>query len=323
MPKKKVIVFEYIDEKGLNLLCQDELLDVVYYNSEPVPADVLQKDLAQAHGILVRTAEINKKIIDAAGRLEIIAKHGVGLDNIDIEAATARKIPVTITPGANSNAVAEHVLAMIMSLAKKLVDADADMKQRRFERREHYFGEELDGKTLGIIGLGRIGSRLALKARLGFGMTVLTYDPFVSDEYALRFNARRVSDLDELLQASDYVSLNVPLTELTADMIDRPELARMKSSAFLINTSRGGVVEETALYDALKADRIRAAGLDVFALEPATPDNNPLLTLPNVLVTPHTAGVSKEAGIQMAVMSAGEIISVLHGRPPANPFNFA
>lgn len=321
MNKKKVIVFEHIDDAGLKLLREDRHLEIIYYDSKTISAGTLENDLKQARALLTRTVEIDQNMMQSAIHLEIISKHGVGFDNIDIAAATERKIPVTITPGANSNSVAEHILAMILALAKKLTTADADLKQNLFKRKEHYSGEDIGSKTLGIIGLGRIGSRLAQKANLGFGMNVMTYDPFISNEYASRFNARWIADLDELLQHSDYVSLNVPLTELTMNMIGMRELDLMKQSSILINTSRGGVVDEAALYQALKDGRIKAAGLDVFAVEPPTPDNNPLLTLPNVLVTPHTAGGSKEAAIQMAVMSAREIINVLHGKPPANPVN--
>jgi len=260
-------------------------------------------------------------MLQSSPKLEIISKHGVGFDNIDVTAATEMKIPVTITPEANSDAVAELTMAMMLSLARNLPAADSDLKQGRFSRREHYTGIEIGGKTIGIIGLGRIGSRVCRRSSLGFDMKVLAYDPFVSEEYAGSFGAHLVQGLEYLLELSDFVTIHAPLTPLTENMIGEKELQIMKKDAFIINTARGGIIDEEALYRALSVNWIRGAALDVFVKEPPNPDENPLLRLRNVIVTPHIAAGAREAGVKMATQAAEEIVRVLRGRRPNNPVN--
>jgi D-3-phosphoglycerate dehydrogenase len=320
MEKKKVIVVEHIDESGIKILEESNLAEVIYYDGLKSQETYL-KDLKSAHALLMRITELNGEMIRSAEHLKIISKHGVGFDNIDVPAATERKMPVTITPGANSDAVAEHALAMMFSLARNIRPADTDLKEQRFKKKQDYIGIELRGKTVGIIGLGRIGSRVALKCSQAFTMRVLTYDPFISPEYASRFGAEWIDNLETILTTADFVTFHCPLSHLTEYMIDAAQLKMMKKTAFIINTARGGIINESTLFEALKENWIGGAALDVFVKEPARPHENPLLSLDNVLVTPHLAGSTKESGIKMATMAAEEIVRVLRGEKPKNPIN--
>ena len=320
MEKKKVIVVEHIDESGIKILEESNLAEVIYYDGLKSQETYL-KDLKSAHALLMRITELNGEMIRSAEHLKIISKHGVGFDNIDVPAATERKMPVTITPGANSDAVAEHALAMMFSLARNIRLADTDLKEQRFKKKQDYIGVELGGKTVGIIGLGRIGSRVALKCSQAFAMRVLAYDPFISPEYAGRFGAEWVDNLETILTTADFVTFHCPLTHLTEHMIDADQLKMMKKTAFIINTARGGIINESTLFEALKENWIGGGALDVFVKEPARPHENPLLSLDNVLVTPHLAGSTKESGIKMATMAAEEIVRVLSGEKPKNPIN--
>jgi D-3-phosphoglycerate dehydrogenase / 2-oxoglutarate reductase len=321
MPKNKVIVPEHIDKSGINVLEASDLVETVYYDDKPVSPDVYADDLKEAVAVLVRIKDFNREMIQRAPNLKIIAKHGVGVDNIDMAAATERKIPVTITSTGNSDAVADHALGFMLSLSRNLPKADADLKSGQFTRREHYTGFELGGKTVGIIGLGRIGTRVAKRCALGFGMNVIAYDPFVQSDYAEKHHARLLDDLESLLKTSDYVTVHTPLTELTKNMIGEKELQSMKQDAFILNTARGGIINETALYKALKRGWIRGAGLDAYVKEPPLPGENPLLELDNIVVTPHTAGGTKEAAEKMATLAAEEILRVLKGQLPEHPIN--
>lgn len=318
--KHKVIIAEHIDESGIEVLKNSGVVDIVYYDDTPVSERELFAALKSAGGVMVRIREFNRKMIEPAAGLKIIAKHGVGYDNIDVGAATERKIPVTITPEANSDSVADHTLMFMLALSRNLLKSDGDLKKGRFTRREHYTGLELGGKTVGIIGLGRVGSRVAKRCALGFGMKVTAYDPFISIEYAGKHHAELVPDLENLLKTSDYVTVHTPLTELTENMIGEKELRMMKPDAFVINTARGGVIDEKALLPALKDRRIRGAAVDVFVKEPV-PSENPLLGLDNILVSPHIAGGAREAGVKMATHAAEEIVRVLKGQRPKYPIN--
>ena len=276
MPNK-VLVAEHIDESGIRVLKDSNLVEVVYYDDHPVSDAALSETLKGTVGAIVRVKDFNRDMIQNAPHLKIIAKHGVGYDNIDVAAATERKIPVTTTAEANSDAVADHAMGLMLALSRRLLQADADLKSGRFSRRENYSGVELGGKNIGVIGLGRIGSRVAKRCSQGFDMRVLTYDPYISDAYAATHHAERVDQLEALLQISDYVTVHTPLTDETRDMIDAKALRAMKSDAFIINTARGGIINETALYEALSQGWILGAGLDVFVEEPAGPVKPPSL----------------------------------------------
>jgi D-3-phosphoglycerate dehydrogenase len=320
MSRKKTIVVEHIDESGLQILRTSDLMEILNFDGRASEKTV-HGALKDASAIMVRGAAVTREMIQNAPKLEIISKHGVGVDKIDVAAATEMKIPVTVTPEANSDSVAELAMTMMMALARNLLKADKDLKAGQFTKREHYTGVELGEKTIGIIGLGRIGSRVARRSSLGFNMTVLAYDPFITVEYAKQFHAELVGELNVLLKTSDFVTIHAPLTELTENMISEKELRTMKENAFIINTARGGIINETDLYKALTEYWIKGAGLDVFLKEPPQPNNTPLLGLDNVLVTPHLGSGANESAIRMATQAAKEIVRVLGGQRPLNPIN--
>lgn len=316
MERKRVIVTEYIDPAGLEILAR--YFDLVYLpDSKKVK---LENVIGEASGIGVRLAPITAELMAAAPHLKVVAKHGVGYDNIDVAAATSRRIVVVTTPKANAVSVAEHILSLMLCLANRICAANADLKAGRFKRREDYVGVELKGKTLGVVGLGRIGSETARKCKSGFGMNVVAYDPLLSAETFELTGYRRADTLGPLLEEADFVVLCVPLTSETTNMIGARELAWMKPSAFLVNTSRGGLIDEAALYTSLSEGRIAGAAMDAFVKEPPGP-KNPLLTLDNFIATPHVAGATHEAMRRMATDLAEEIVRVLSGERPLYAVN--
>jgi len=316
LERKRVVVSEYIDPAGLELLRRET--EVLFLPD--LPGTTLEDAVAGAHGLGVRLARISAELMAAAPHLKVIAKHGVGYDNIDVAAATARRIVVVTTPRANSVSVAEHILALMLCLADRVCRANSDLKAGRFRRREDYTGVELKGKTLGIIGLGRIGSETAARCRLGFGMSVVAYDPYVPAQTFESTGYRRVDTPAQVLSEADFVVLCIPLTPETRGMVGARELLLMKPTAYLVNTSRGGLVDESALYTALSRGAIAGAAMDAFVKEPPTPDN-PLLSLDNFIATPHVAGATVEAMRRMATDLAEEILRVLRGERPLYPVN--
>jgi len=316
MERKRVIITEYIDPAGLEILSR--YFDLVYLpGTKKVKLDDV---IGEAQGLGVRLAPITAELMARAPHLKVVAKHGVGYDNIDVAAATSRRIVVVTTPKANAVSVAEHIVSLMLCLANRICAANSDLKAGRFKQREDYVGVELKGKTLGVVGLGRIGSETARKCRSGFGMNVVAYDPLLSLETFELTGYKRTDTLGPLLEEADFVVLCVPLTSQTANMIGAKELGWMKSSAYLINTSRGGLVDETALHAALSEGRIAGAAMDAFVKEPPGPDN-PLLSLDNFIATPHVAGATSEAMKRMATDLAEEIVRVLSGERPLYPVN--
>ena len=265
---------------------------------------------------LVGTDAFTRRVLEAAPRLKIVSRFGVGYDAIDVPAATELGIWVTTTPGTNEHSVADATLALILMLARQLVPAIEHTRAGHWDRRPT--GLELRGLTLGLVGFGRIGRQVALRAR-AFGLTVLVHD-VAPDEAAARELGCRYVALDELLRAADFVSLHAPATPQTHHLINTRTLALMKPSAYLINTARGELVDETALVEALTSGRLAGAALDVFKQEPPDP-HNPLLALPNVLPLPHMAGVTAQAGQQMATLAADNVLAVLRGERPPYPVN--
>jgi len=283
----------------------------------PFPAYASEADLVPAAGdidaILARTGEISRAVVRASPRLKIVSRHGAGVDNVDVEACTRLGVVVTTTGDANSAAVSEHAFACLLGVARKVALADAGVRSGRWVRNE-ILGFELQGKVLGIVGLGRIGSRMARHAK-GFDMEVIAFDPYADPEVAQKLDVT-LMDFQTLLLRSDFVSLHVPLTAETRNMIGKAELELMKPSAILVNNARGGLIEEEALYEALAGGGIAGAALDVFAQEALSADH-PLTRLDNLLCSPHVAGQTEEALVRMSVGAAENILKVFRGEVPS------
>lgn len=278
-------------------------------------------ELAGAHGLVVSSIpKIDGDFMDAAGpQLRVVARPGIGIDNIDVGAATARGIAVVHTPDGPTESTAEHAIALLLALAKRVREADAGLRTRGWNSRQPLVGTEVAGKILGLVGLGRIGGRVAQIAR-ALNMHVLVHDPYVSDGRVAALGVELVGTLDDVLTTADFISLHVPLTPETHGLIDAQALAQMKRSAYLINCARGPVVDESALIDALQNGTIAGAGLDVFAQEP-TDTENPLFDLPNVVVTPHIAAYTDDGVRRMSVGAVEQVLQVLQGRRPLNLVN--
>ena len=316
MTRRKVIVPETIHPVGPEIL--RPVADVIFEAEKP--GKPLRDNITEAHAIIVRLGEIDRELLEQAKNLMIIAKHGVGIDNIDVAAATEKKVVVINTPLDNAESVAEHDLGLMLAINKKIPLADRSIRLGKPKSRKELVGVELKDKTLGLIGLGHIGSTLARQCQAAFNMKVISYDPYVSREKAAKLGVTKVEKLDDLLKNADYVVICVPLTEETANLIGSRELGLMKPEAFLINSSRGGIVDEEALYDYLSAGKIAGAGLDVFREEPPPPDH-PLFRLENFIGTPHIAGGTQEAMQRMAMTCAEEILRVFRGERPKFPLN--
>jgi len=314
----KVLIVQPIHEQGISLL-RSAGLEVVYATS-PDP-DAVAKEIKGVDGVIVRTAQFTKEIIEQADRLKAISRHGVGVDNIDVEEASKRGIFVLNTPGVNDVSVAEHTVAMILALAKRLKDVDRAVREGNFNIREEYSAIDLDGKILGIIGFGKIGSLVAKKCKTAFNMKILVYDPYVEKERLNEVEGEQV-DLENLLRKSDFISIHTPLTQETIHLIGEKELKMMKPSSFILNMARGPIWDENALARALSEGWIRGAGTDVFEEEPPKEDN-PLLRIDNILLSPHSAALTKECVIRMAVGSAQNIIDVLTGKTPKSIVNYS
>jgi len=317
VPEFKVLLFESIHQKGTDHLLENDA-EIVYapgFESAQICSCVGDVDaiLARAQG------SIDGEVMDCAPRLKVVGRHGIGVDNIDVPGAEERGIHVVNTPHAPAEAVAEYVAMAMVALPRRIVQLDAATRAGDWGARNRLHGPELLGKTLGIIGFGRIGRRIAEVCGLGFGMAVLYADavPAPPEEEA-RLRARRV-ELPELLSSADFVSLNVPLLEATHHLIDSEALALMQPHAYLVNCSRGPVVDESALIEALQADQLAGAVVDVYEEEPVARDN-PLLQMDNVLLSPHCSGHSVESAENMSMVAA-DIVRVLQGRSPEYPVN--
>jgi D-3-phosphoglycerate dehydrogenase len=264
----------------------------------------------EADGLIVRMGKINPQVIRASRSLKVITKHGTGVDNIDLAAATQLKIPVMITPYANFESVAEHSLGLMLSVSRAVCYLDRRMREGHWDKTTAR-GAELFEKTLGIVGYGRIGRRLGEIVK-PLNMGIVAFDPLVKPE-GYSTDVTFVSEFDDLLRASDYISLNCPLTPQTANLIGSRELKTMKKTAFLINTARGGIVDERALTEALETGEIAGAGIDSFGQEP--PDGiHPLAKFDNVIITPHIGGVTHESFTRMGLQAVKNVLDVLEGR---------
>jgi D-3-phosphoglycerate dehydrogenase len=306
-----VITGDSLAQEAMEILSKK--CKVQFAGSYPQP-ELLAEKLRQekAHALIVRTGKAPAEVIKASPDLKVIAKHGIGVDNIDVLTATALKIPVLVAASANYQSVAEHTLGLMLSLAKDIPWLDSRMRQGLWDKTQ-YRGVELYGKSLGLIGFGRIGRRV-YELVMPLQMEVLVFDPFLSEE-SLPPGITRVQHLEELLKSADIVSLHCPLTEQTQHLIGKRELGIMKKTAWLINTARGEVVDEDALMAALQERRIAAAGIDTFRKEP--PQNlNLLCDAGKVVLTPHIAAATQQAYTRMGIEASQNALTVLEGKKP-------
>ncbi len=319
----KIFVTRPIPEVGIKLL-KNKGYDVVVNSAAQDRAAAREELIEGAKGadaiLSILTDKITSEVMDAGlPTLKIVANYAVGFDNIDIEAAKQKNILVTNTPGVLTDTVAEHTFALMLALAHRIPEGD------RFVRADKYkawgpqllLGTDVSGKTLGVVGLGRIGSRVAHHAVNGFGMNVLYTDPKPNLDFEKEYGAKFVEKLENLLPQCDWVSIHVPLLDSTHHLINEEKLGLMKPSSYLVNTSRGPIIDEKALSRALRENWIKGAALDVFEFEPEiTPA---LKELDNVIITPHIASATEETRNKMSEMAAQNIIEALEGRTPPNP----
>ncbi len=283
--------------------------------------DTLLPHLEGAEAIIARSpAKVRAEVIAAAPRLRVISTSGFGTDNIDIPAATAAGVMVVNNPGSAENAVAEHTVALVLGMAKKLTWSDAAVRSGRpWDFRSGFGAIELQGRTLGVVGFGRIGREVARKLREGFGMEVVAYDPML-DVNTVAPWVRRSASLEELLAQADVVTIHCALTPETRHLFNRRTLSLMRPGALFVNTSRGPVVDEVALAAALQDGPLGGAGIDVYESEPPVA-NNPLFGIENTILTAHTAGLTIESARKLAVSAAGQVLAALDGVRPANLVN--
>lgn len=313
---KKILVVQPIHPRGMAILREG---GEVVVPDDPSDGAIIRAG-KDAEALVVRLTKVSRSLIEALPALRVIGRNGVGVDNVDLEAASARGIAVVNTPGSNANSVAEYVIASFMFMLKKIGELDREVRNGNWNSRDQVHGVDLEGRCLGIVGMGRIGSVLASKCIKGLGMRVVFYDPYVNDDDLQDVGASKCKDLDELLGQADVVSIHVPVTPTTRLLFDAERLRRMKKGSVLVNASRGGVVDEGALAMLLAEGHLGGAAVDVFDREPPAPDN-PLFTAPNVLLTPHIAGMTDDAVIRTAEMVARGVVAVLNGQLPDNVCN--
>jgi D-3-phosphoglycerate dehydrogenase len=273
----------------------------------------LLSEIGKYHAVIVRSAtKIPREVIEAGTQLKVIGRAGVGVDNIDVEAATEKGIYVVNSPRASTISVAEMTIAFILALGRRVVQASIKTKKGEWPKKE-FMGLELFGKKLGFVGCGRIGSEVAIRA-LAFGMKLLIYDPYLPPELFLKFGAEQITDLDELFKKSDFITIHALLNDETRGMVSDRQFEIMKPTANLVNCARGGIVDEEALYNALKEGKIAGAALDVFAVEPAK--KTKLFELENIYVSPHVSASTKEAQERAGNTTAEQVRLVLDGQTP-------
>jgi len=302
---KKVLVSDPLSKKGLEIL--DKAKEIKYDLKPGLSPEELRKIIPEYDAIIIRSeTKLKAEIIEAADRLKVIGRAGIGLDNVDLRAATRKGIVVMNTPQENAIAAAEHTIAMMLSISRKIPQATATMRAGKWEKRK-FVGVELYSKTLGLIGIGVIGTIVADRAR-GLKMKVIGYDPYLSKEVAEKKGVELVS-MDELLNKSDFISVHTPLTDETRNLIDKNSFKKMRNGVILINCARGGIVNEKDLYEAIKGGKVAGAALDVFEKEPAV--GNPLLELEEVIGTPHLGASTGEAQENVSIAIAQQIVDYL------------
>ncbi|MEE9610307.1 MAG: phosphoglycerate dehydrogenase, partial [Desulfatiglandales bacterium] len=304
----KVLVSDTLSELGIKIFQETPGIEVDVNTG--LPPEELKGIIGQYHGLVVRSAtKVTSDIVEAAHNLKVIGRAGIGLDNVDIPAASQRGIVVMNTPEGNTITTAEHTVAMMMALSRSIPQATASLKEGKWEKKKLQ-GRELYNKTLGMIGAGKIGRIVAERAK-GMKMKVIVYDPYIKPETVENLDLEPVS-LDELLQRSDYITIHTPRTDETINMVNKDTLAKMKKGTMLVNCARGGIVNEDDLYDALESGHLAGAALDVFGTEP--PGAIKLMNLPNFICTPHLGASTREAQDNVAVDVAEQIVAyLLHG----------
>lgn len=314
---KKVLVTDHISEEGIKKLREFAEVDVELELSN----EELKERIAGYDALTVRSGtKVTKEIVEAGseGKLKVIGRAGVGVDNIDVETATEKGIMVVNAPAANTISAAEHTIAMLLGLSRKIPAANVSLKSGVWERKKH-MGVEVNGKILGIIGLGRVGSEVVKKAK-GLGMRVVACDPFISQDRAGELGIT-LSNFKEVLSLADFVSLHTPLTKETHHMVGAKEFELMKNGVRVINCARGGLIDERALKDAIKSGKVAGAALDVFEEEPPSSGERELLELEEVVVTPHLGASTEEAQKAAAINIAEEVINALMNKPVRNAIN--
>jgi lactate dehydrogenase-like 2-hydroxyacid dehydrogenase len=317
---KKIYITRQIPQPGIDLLIENGFEVDVFSEDKPVPNNTIKKKVRNADALLpLLTDSISKEVIETAVNLKIIANYAVGFNNIDLKTATSKKIAVTNTPGVLTESTAELTWALILAVSKRIIEGDVYTRAGKFKSWGPllFLGGEINGKTLGIIGAGRIGTAVAKRAA-GFNMNILYNANTKNDVIENQLNGKRVN-LDELLKNSDFISLHVPLTEKTYHLIDKIEFQKIKNNAYIINTSRGPVINESALVEALQNNQIAGAGMDVYENEPEL--KNGLIHLKNTVLLPHIGSATLETRTKMAVMAATNIIEYFKGKKPPNIIN--
>jgi D-3-phosphoglycerate dehydrogenase / 2-oxoglutarate reductase len=308
----KILISDPLSQEGVALLSREHDVDVM---TDLVP-EQLTRIIGDYDALIVRSGtKVTKDVIEASN-LKVIGRAGVGVDNIDVDAATAKGIIVINAPEGNMISAAEHTISMMMALSRNIPQASASVRKGEWQRSQ-FLGVEVFGKTLGVVGLGRIGAEVAKRMR-ALGMNVIAYDPFITVERAKELRVDLAS-LDEVLANSDFITVHTPLTKDTHHLIGAQEIAKMRDGVRILNVARGGIVDEEALYEGLKSGKIAGAALDVFEREP--PSGSPILKLDNCIVTPHLGASTIEAQINVAVAIAEQTLSALKGEPVRNAVN--
>lgn len=312
---KRILISDSLSQEGLKILKSKHDLEVKVKTD--LSPQQLREEIGNYEAIIVRSGtKLTSDIIERADRMEIIGRAGVGLDNIDIEAASQKGIVVMNAPGGNIISTAEHTMSLILALSRKIPQANKSVKEGKWERKK-FMGIQLYGKVIGIIGLGRIGSEVAKRA-ISFGMKVYAYDPFLSAEKAQTLGVKLV-DLETILEESDYITVHTPLTKETKHMISDAELKKVKKGVRIINCARGGIIDEKALEKAVKNGKVAGVALDVFETKPD--EDNPLLKYDNVIATCHLGASTEEAQKEVAVEIAKQVVDALQGRGLRNAVN--
>ena len=307
----RVLITDKMADEAIDHLKKADF-EVIYNEMDH---DTILKEIPKFDALMVRgRTKVVTKIVDAGvkGNLKVIGRAGIGVDNIDIETAAKYKIPVVNAPTGATSSVAEITIAHMLSLSRHLIKADQTMKKGEWAKKQ-LKGSELNGKILGLIGCGNIGILTAKFAKI-FNMNIIGYDPYISKEDLEKDGIKKFECLEDIIKKSDYISLHLPYLSSTHHIINKKLISMMKSTAYLINCSRGGTVDEKALYEALKNGKIAGAGIDVFEQEP--PNSSPLLSLDNVTLTPHIGANTKEGQIRAGILCAEQIIKVLNGEVP-------